>query len=118
MMANYKIRQPLTLTQELTPITGLTVGSNHTQSASKLLFGHVVGNVVTPASGAAGSVNLAASNVALTDVVIVTSGCLAASLMFGGASCLVADTITFRFYNWTSVSAATYPVTFDYLALA
>ena len=116
-MANYKIRQPLTLTQELNPITGLTVGTNHTQSASKLIFGRVVGDVIAPASGAAGSTVLAASNVATTDVVIVTAGSLGASLMLSGASCIVADQIIFWFYNWSAASDTSFPVTFDYLAL-
>jgi len=116
-MSNYKVRQPLTLTQELNPITGLTVGSNHTQSASKIIFGQVLGAVVAPASGTAGSVVLAASNLAPADVVIVTAGSLGASLMLSGASCLLVNTITFKYFNWSAVSGTSFPVNFKYIAL-
>jgi hypothetical protein len=116
-MSNYKVRQPLTLTQELQPITGLTIGTNHTQSASKIIFGRATGDVITSLCGTTGSVVLAASNVATTDVVIVTAGCLSGSLFLSGASCLVVDTITFKYYNWNAVSALSFPVTFDYLAI-
>jgi hypothetical protein len=117
-MSNYKFRQPLTLMQELNPITGLTVGTNHTQSASKIIFGRALATIQTSLCGTTGSVNVAASNVAVGDVVIVTAGCLSASLMLSGASCLVADTITFKYFNWSAVSGLTFPLTFDYLALA
>ena len=116
-MSKYKIRQPLTLTQELQPITGLTVGTNHTQSASKLIISSTCAAVVTSLSGTTGSVIIAASNVATTDIVIVTAGCLSGSLFWSGACCITANTITVKYYNWNAVSALSFPVTFDYIAI-
>jgi len=116
-MANYKFRQPLYLMQDLYPITGLTVGKSHTQSASKIIFSSTCGDVVSSLSGTAGSVVFAASNVAVTDIVIVTAGCMPAKLFLTGACCLTADTITFKYYNWAAVSALVFPVSFDYIAL-
>lgn len=117
-MANYKIRQPITLMQELQPVTGLTIGTDHTQSASKMIFGRVNGAVVTSLSGTTGSVVIVASNLAVTDTVIVTPGSMPDKVIFSGASCLVAHSITVKYFNLTVASGTSYPVTFDYLALA
>lgn len=116
-MSSYKVRQPLLLMQEAQPITGLTLGSTHTQSASKIIIRSTCAAVVTSLCGTEGSAIIAASNVAPTDIVIVTAGCLSGSLFWSGACCIVADTITVKYYNWNAVSALSFPVTFNYIAL-
>jgi uncharacterized membrane protein len=113
--ATYKIRRPVLAMSELTATNGFTIGTGI--SASNLRFGKSLFTAISGGAGSAGSAIIAASGVAVTDMVFVTAGSTSACMILGGASCLVADTITVKFYNRGAVASVDAPLSFAWLAL-
>ena len=110
-----KIRQPVVAMSELTATNGITIGTGI--SASNLRFGKSVVIASSPAAGTAGVLVITASGVAVTDMVFVTPASMGACMIFGGASCIVANQISVSYYNRGAVESPNVDLTFQWLAL-
>ena len=113
--ATYKIRRPVLAMSELTAAGGLTIGTG--VSASNIRFGESVVIASSPHASSACILTIAASGVAVTDMVFVTPASMGACMVFGGASCIVADTLSVTYYNRGAVESPNVDLTFQWLAL-
>jgi len=122
-MASYKIRR---LTR---PVGGIEVGGFSVDTSgnltvgtlgteiTKIIAGSGVVTAISCGAASSGSVALTVPNLALLDLVFVTSSSMAACAFMTGACATAASTLTMKFYNAGSAATADAPLTLQYLVV-